>query len=181
MPAFSYISLYPPVPPFRRAEQHLPGADVHRQNRQLRLSSQAVCNGHQRNVIIEPTQKALEQPWNFPFGRSFGYPLFPMPRCFNPPAGGSSPARRRSSVRPPPRLPCPWQIKARRPLPAACFPFSAALQTETSPKAQSAAPRRQKQRPAPPTRSRPLFHAKRAGKYSRRVAIDRIGFTPTRG
>ena len=37
----------------------------------LRLSSQTACNGHLRNVIIEPTQKASEQPWNFPFRRSF--------------------------------------------------------------------------------------------------------------
>ena len=78
-----------------------------------------------------------------------GYPLFPMARCFNfLPAIGSAPPHARG----PPLIPClavrpfsPVLGKSRRaaPLPAAFFPFSAALQTETSRKSPIC-------RPAPP-------------------------------
>ena len=179
-PSYMFLSLYQqPLPPFRRAEQHLPGADVHRQNRHVSVSprkppAMAICATSSSNRRKKHRS-------------SLGTSLSALLSALTSSEARLTVAGERPQTAADPlygrRPVSPVLDKSRlaAPLPAACFPFSAALQTRTSPKAQSAAPHCQKQTPAPPSRSRPLFHAKRAGKCSRRVAIGRMWFTPTRG
>ena len=114
---------------------------------------------------------------------SIGYPLFPMTRCFNPRH------RKRHGL---PLIPClavrplsPVLGKSRRAAP--CRPHSSRSPQhcrQKPPRKPNLPPRAAKNKDRPrqhATRSRPLFHAKRAGKCSRRVAIGRMWFTPARG
>ena len=95
-PSYMFLSLYQqPLPPFRRAEQHLPGADVHRQNRHVSVSprkppAMAVCATSSSNRRKKHRSSLGTSPFGAPFG---AHVIGSAPHC-----------RWRTCPRPPPIL-----------------------------------------------------------------------------
>ena len=95
-PSHMFLSLYQqPLPPFRRAEQHLPGADVHRQNRHVSVSprkppAMAICATSSSNRRKKHRSSLGTSPFGAPFG---AHVIGSAPHC-----------RWRTCPRPPPIL-----------------------------------------------------------------------------